>query len=88
MNFKKWRWRFGQRVFSGDSLVEYSARWTREFSPPRSNIGNFDKSHESTPSSNVDRLNPDDLLLVGFDLKKDIDLLLHAYNDSKSDRAV
>ncbi len=27
-------------------------------------------------------LNPNDLVLIGFDLKKDIDTLLHAYNDS------
>jgi len=49
-----------------------------------SNIGNFDKSHARAHLRQMwTVLNPDDLLLVGFDLKKDIDLLLHAYNDSK-----
>lgn len=49
-----------------------------------SNIGNFNR-----PAANVflrslwNALNHDDYVLIGFDLKKDIDLLLRAYNDSE-----
>jgi len=49
-----------------------------------SNIGNF-----SAPQVRVflktlwNSLNDGDFVFIGFDLKKDIDTLLHAYNDSK-----
>jgi dimethylhistidine N-methyltransferase len=49
-----------------------------------SNIGNF-----SAPEARVflrslwNSLNDDDLVLVGFDLKKDIEVLLRAYNDPR-----
>ncbi|MFQ5876655.1 MAG: L-histidine N(alpha)-methyltransferase [Acidobacteriota bacterium] len=49
-----------------------------------SNIGNF-----SRPESLVflrslwNSLNDDDLVLIGFDLKKDVDVMLRAYNDSR-----
>ena len=47
-----------------------------------SNIGNF-RSQESLDFFRAisGRLNPGDLLLTGFDLKKDPDLILKAYND-------
>lgn len=49
-----------------------------------SNIGNYNR-----PTSRVflhglwNALNHDDLVLIGFDLKKDINLMLQAYNDSR-----
>ncbi|RLA63574.1 MAG: L-histidine N(alpha)-methyltransferase [Epsilonproteobacteria bacterium] len=49
-----------------------------------SNIGNF-----HTPDAIVflrtlwNSMNDGDLLMIGFDLKKEIDVLLHAYNDSQ-----
>ena len=47
-----------------------------------SNIGNFDKAQARSHLRRLwTVLRPDDLALVGFDLKKDIDLLLNAYND-------
>ena len=49
-----------------------------------SNIGNF--SREEIPGflkTLWASLNPGDLVLIGFDLKKDIDTLLYAYNDAK-----
>lgn len=48
-----------------------------------SNIGNFDKSHTNeflTMLSSA--LNPGDFVLIGFDLKKDPEILNKAYNDS------
>lgn len=49
-----------------------------------SNIGNFDYSHALHFLRTIwQYLNHDDLLLVGFDLKKDIQTLLRAYNDSR-----
>lgn len=48
-----------------------------------SNIGNFDKARARAFLRRLwVALNHDDCLLIGFDLKKDIDILLHAYNDS------
>jgi dimethylhistidine N-methyltransferase len=49
-----------------------------------SNIGNFNRS-AATVFLRVlwKHLNKDDLMLVGFDLKKDIDVLLRAYNDKE-----
>jgi len=49
-----------------------------------SNIGNFDKSHARAHLRQLwTVLKAEDLALIGFDLKKDIDLLLNAYNDKK-----
>lgn len=48
-----------------------------------SNIGNFNKAQARRFLRQLwSALAPDDLLLVGFDLKKDIELLLAAYNDA------
>ncbi len=47
-----------------------------------SNIGNFDKAHARAFLQQLwSALSPGDHVLVGFDLKKDIELLLAAYND-------
>jgi dimethylhistidine N-methyltransferase len=47
-----------------------------------SNIGNFDKPRARAFLRRLwNALNPDDYLLIGFDLKKDIERLLAAYND-------
>mgnify|MGYP002630058131 CR=1 FL=1 len=47
-----------------------------------SNIGNFDRSGSRAFLRRLwSALNPDDHVLVGFDLKKDIEVLLAAYND-------
>ena len=47
-----------------------------------SNIGNFDHGQARLFLRNLwVSLNKGDLVLIGFDLKKDIDLLLRAYND-------
>lgn len=47
-----------------------------------SNIGNFDKAHARAFLQQMwSALSPGDHVLVGFDLKKDIELLLAAYND-------
>lgn len=49
-----------------------------------SNIGNFSMVQARVFLRQLwEALNPDDRVLIGFDLKKDIDLLLDAYNDSK-----
>jgi dimethylhistidine N-methyltransferase len=65
-------------------------RWLSHQSPNRrslvlflgSNIGNFDKPRARTFLRGMwDALRPNDYALIGFDLKKDIELLLHAYND-------
>jgi L-histidine Nalpha-methyltransferase len=49
-----------------------------------SSIGNFTHSENCVLLRNLwNCLNHDDVLLIGFDLKKDIDMLLRAYNDSK-----
>ena len=48
-----------------------------------SNLGNFNKPKARAFLRSLwNALHPDDYALVGFDLKKDIDLLLDAYNDS------
>lgn len=47
-----------------------------------STIGNFSRSHALVFLRVLwKKLNTDDLLLIGFDLKKDIDKMLWAYND-------
>lgn len=49
-----------------------------------SNIGNYDKPRARAFLRRLwNALNQDDYLLVGFDLKKDIDSLLKAYNDTQ-----
>ena len=49
-----------------------------------SNIGNFDRAHARAFLRNLwTGLGHDDGLFIGFDLKKDIDRLLDAYNDSQ-----
>ena len=49
-----------------------------------SNIGNFDKANARNFLRRLwTALRPDDYVFIGFDLKKDIDKLLAAYNDSK-----
>ncbi len=48
-----------------------------------SNIGNFNRfQSQSFLRRLCDSLNPDDYLLIGFDLKKDIAELINAYSDS------
>lgn len=47
-----------------------------------SNIGNFNRPRARAFLRRLwNALNPEDRLLIGFDLKKDIDVLLGAYND-------
>lgn len=49
-----------------------------------SNIGNFNKSTSMRFLRSLwHSLNQEDLVLIGFDLKKDLDILYNAYNDSK-----
>ena len=49
-----------------------------------SNIGNFNYSRARVFLRSLwSSLNHDDLVLIGFDLKKDINLMLAAYNDSQ-----
>ncbi len=49
-----------------------------------SNLGNFDKAHARAFLHNLwNALNNGDFTVVGFDLKKDIGLMLKAYNDSE-----
>jgi dimethylhistidine N-methyltransferase len=49
-----------------------------------SNLGNFNKPQSRVFLRNLwSALNDGDYLLTGFDLKKDIDLMVRAYNDSK-----
>ncbi len=49
-----------------------------------SNIGNFNRLQAVTFLRTMwEALNDGDMMLIGFDLKKDIDVMLHAYNDSK-----
>jgi len=48
-----------------------------------SSIGNFTHTESCVLLRNLwNSLNHDDVMLIGFDLKKDIDLLLRAYNDT------
>lgn len=49
-----------------------------------SNMGNFDKAHARAFLHNLwSALNKGDLVLIGFDMKKDIDVMLKAYNDAQ-----
>ncbi len=74
-------------------IAEYfeSIRWLTQVSRERnvilfmgSNIGNFTKADARTFLRELwNVLNPGDLVIIGFDLKKDIDVMDRAYNDSK-----
>jgi dimethylhistidine N-methyltransferase len=49
-----------------------------------SNLGNFNKTQSQVFLYNLwNALNKDDYVVIGFDLKKDIELMLGAYNDSQ-----
>lgn len=49
-----------------------------------SNIGNFNASNARVFLKSLwNSLNSNDYIMIGFDLKKDIDLMLNAYNDSQ-----
>lgn len=49
-----------------------------------SNIGNFNQEKSKLFLRNLwNHLNDGDIVIIGFDLKKDIDVLLRAYNDSQ-----
>jgi L-histidine N-alpha-methyltransferase len=49
-----------------------------------SNIGNFNQERSKLFLRNLwNHLNDGDIVIIGFDLKKDIDILLRAYNDSQ-----
>jgi len=64
-------------------------RWLRDNHASRnlvlflgSNIGNFNPAQSQVFLRTVwNALNPGDLVLLGCDLKKNIDIMLHAYND-------
>ena len=66
-------------------------RWLSKFHPGRtvvlflgSNIGNFSRAESRGFLHSLwNALNDGDRVLFGFDLKKDIDVMLHAYNDSQ-----
>ena len=49
-----------------------------------SNLGNFNKAQSKSYLRSLwNTLNDGDYVVIGFDLKKDIELMLRAYNDSK-----
>ena len=51
---------------------------------PGANIGNFNQESAAEFIKNLrQHLQPQDLLIIGFDLKKDPARILAAYNDSK-----
>ncbi|HET6279015.1 MAG TPA: L-histidine N(alpha)-methyltransferase [Candidatus Polarisedimenticolia bacterium] len=66
-------------------------RWLTRSHPGRtvvlflgSNIGNFSRAEARVFLHSLwNALNNGDRILIGFDLKKDIDIMLHAYNDSQ-----
>lgn len=66
-----------------------SLKWIKENKDQRnlllflgSNIGNFSKEHAIVFLRTLwKNLNHDDIMIIGFDLKKDVDVLLTAYND-------
>lgn len=68
-----------------------AVNWIRQFDSSSnlvlflgSNIGNFNAQASRVFLRSLwSALNHDDMLLIGFDLKKDMDLLLKAYNDSR-----
>ncbi|MGD2294264.1 MAG: L-histidine N(alpha)-methyltransferase [Candidatus Aminicenantes bacterium] len=74
-------------------VAEYfeGLKWMNETSRRRnmvlflgSNLGNFDRVHSRAFLHNMwNSLNNGDYVVIGFDLKKDIDLMLKAYNDSQ-----
>ncbi len=81
------------QVNVGGLVAEYNTalRWLARSEDRRnlvlflgSNIGNFNRSQARAFLRRLwSGLNDGDCVLIGFDLKKDIDLLLHAYNDSE-----
>lgn len=74
-------------------VAEYfdGLKWLNHLSSQRnmvlflgSNLGNFDKAHARAFLHNLwNALDDGDFAVIGFDLKKDIDLMLKAYNDSE-----
>jgi dimethylhistidine N-methyltransferase len=74
-------------------VAEYfnGLNWLRKLSDKKnlvlflgSNLGNFNKPQSRVFLRNLwNALNDRDYLVTGFDLKKDIDLMVKAYNDSK-----
>ena len=74
-------------------VAEYfdGLKWLNHMSSERnlvlflgSNLGNFDKAHARAFLHNLwNALDDGDLAVIGFDLKKDIDIMLKAYNDSE-----
>jgi len=65
--------------------------WLKKSHPGRtvvlflgSNVGNFSRAEARVFLHSLwNALNDGDRVLIGFDLKKDIDVMLHAYNDSQ-----
>jgi len=85
---------YGEIPFNVQGLVaEYfqGLSWLSENTAERnlvlflgSNIGNFSRGLSQRFLRNLwYSLNQDDLVLIGFDLKKDLDVMYDAYNDSK-----
>lgn len=80
-------------VEMGGLVAEYNTalRWLAQSGERRnlvlflgSNIGNFNRAQARAFLRRLwSGLNDGDCVLIGFDLKKDIDLLLHAYNDKE-----
>ena len=82
----------GIRINGLVSEYSHGIEWLATQDPARcnlvlflgSNLGNFDKPNARAFLRRMwNSLRPGDYSLVGFDLKKEIDLLLHAYNDSQ-----
>ena len=86
-----------QRAFCGLSVqglaTDYFAglKWLSRMNRQRnvvlflgSNIGNFDPSEAATFLKHLhNSMNDGDFALIGFDLKKDMETMVRAYNDSK-----
>lgn len=81
------------RLQSDGIVAEYFAglKWLRKLTDRRnlvlflgSNLGNFNKPQSRVFLRNLwNTLNNGDFLMTGFDLKKDINLMRRAYNDSQ-----
>ena len=70
--------------FKGLESLEKQTNYRKVVLFVGANIGNFDKSSAKQFLSEIKkRLSKDDLLLVGFDLKKDPATILAAYNDRR-----
>jgi len=82
------------RLTTKGIVTEYfkGLNWINNFSNKRnivlflgSNLGNFNKPQaRGFLRSLWNALNDNDLIIIGFDLKKDIDVMLKAYNDSQN----